>query len=330
MQAELFLKLLELSPFTLEKNSNALFVNAQALGRLSGNLDCYQTKRGCYLKLQKLGANVYSAFPQKKYDLIIIYPSPAAEENYAHFAKAFEMLNPGGICLSAGDNKFGAKRFEDKLKLLFNNITSESKYKSRIFWAVKNESHNSAILNEWLELMQPQKIADSELYSQAGLFSQGQHDQASTLLLPYLQDLSGDVIDLGSGNGYLSYQALKQNQAIKSIHLAEHDFRALALSRLSLSKTTTVNLNFHWWDISESSLPEADFVISNPPYHSDFALDLKLLQNFISQGFKLLKRRGKFIFVTQKTFKVEAADLVFKNSQMLFSNNRYKIYQVIK
>ena len=98
----------------------------------------------------------------------------------------------------------------------------------------------------------------------AGVFSKGELDQGSRLLLDALPALSGDVLDLGCGWGAIGVSVAKANPGCRVV-MADVNRRALQLSRDNLER------NHAAAEVIESDGMAAvldrtfDAVITNPP-----------------------------------------------------------------
>ena len=98
----------------------------------------------------------------------------------------------------------------------------------------------------------------------AGVFSKGELDQGTRLLLDALPALTGDVLDLGCGWGAIGVSVAKANPGCRVV-MADVNRRALQLSRDNLERNKTAA------EVIESDGMAAvldrrfDAVITNPP-----------------------------------------------------------------
>ena len=98
----------------------------------------------------------------------------------------------------------------------------------------------------------------------AGVFSKGELDQGTRLLLDALPALTGDVLDLGCGWGAIGVSIAKANPGCRVV-MADVNRRALQLSRDNLERNKTAA------EVIESDGMAAvldrrfDAVITNPP-----------------------------------------------------------------
>ena len=261
--------------------------------------------------------------PTGKFSTILFLPGKSKDEILAGFARAHDLLVPGGVLITALANTAGASRFEKEISRAAPLLSSFSKNKCRAF-AVSNETPwDTALLDKWRALTGFHEIPDSGLFTQAGVFSSGRIDAGSELLAAHLPpSLRGKVADLGAGWGYLSKAALEKSPRIERIDLFEADLRALACARRNISEKAT----FHWHDVTSGLPEEYDHIITNPPFHTAQAKDLDLGKAFLTTAASSLKRGGTLHIVANRQLPYEAhLDSLGLRARILEENHAYKI-----
>lgn len=138
-----------------------------------------------------------------------------------------------------------------------------------------------------------------------GVFSADRIDPASQLLADALpREISGRVIDLGAGWGYLA-QAVVQSAAVAEIELVEDDTLALAAAKANV---TDIRAAFHWADaLNWRPSQPADHVVCNPPFHKGRAADPSLGQAFIRAAATMLKPKGSLWLVANRHLPYETS-----------------------
>lgn len=163
-----------------------------------------------------------------------------------------------------------------------------------------------------------------------GVFSADGIDPASALLAESLpQSLSGSVVDLGAGWGFLSHAILKREKVTK-VHLVEDDSLALAAAEL----------NAHWGGVAERAVfhhadaltwsPDTpvDHVVTNPPFHTGRAADPSLGQGFIRTAARILQRNGSLWLVANRQLPYESTlNDAFREVHLLKENAQFKVYR---
>lgn len=140
----------------------------------------------------------------------------------------------------------------------------------------------------------------------AGVFSEGKIDAGSALLAGQLDDLKGDVADLGAGWGYLS-RAILTHDGVTRLDMVEAEKTALDCAARNVSDERAVPV----WGDASTHTGSYDFVVSNPPFHTGRAGDPDIGRAFIAAAARTLKPRGGFFMVANRHLPYEA-DLAAK------------------
>lgn len=131
-----------------------------------------------------------------------------------------------------------------------------------------------------------------------GVFSADGPDRGSQLLAEALpRDLSGRVVDLGAGWGYLS-RAVLTRVPVKRVDLVEAEHAALDCARRNIDDPRA---QFHWADATRFRLSkEADVVVCNPPFHAGREADPALGAAFLQAAARLLQPAGVLWLVANR------------------------------
>ncbi len=261
--------------------------------------------------------------PQGKYPTVLFLPGKSKEETLAGFARAHDLLAPGGTLIAALANTSGAARFEKELSKAAPLLSSVSKNKCRAFAVGNTEPWDTATLTAWRELSEPRIIPNTTFTVVPGVFSADHIDPGSALLAQYLPpSLRGEVADLGAGWGFLSHAALEKCPNISRIDLFEADARALVCAR----KNVTGAAEFHWHDVTTGLPGKYDHIITNPPFHSGQAKDIGLGKAFLTTAAKALKRGGSLHLVANRQLPYEAhLESLGLRSRLLVETGVFKV-----
>ena len=129
----------------------------------------------------------------------------------------------------------------------------------------------------------------------AGVFSKGEVDQGTEILLKALPDLDGDILDLGCGWGVVG-TCLKGRNPDARIVMVDVNLRALELSRKNLSR------NGASAEVLESDGFEGirdrtfDAVVTNPPIRAG----KEKVYEMLGDAAHLLKSGGQLFVVIRK------------------------------
>ena len=129
------------------------------------------------------------------------------------------------------------------------------------------------------------------------LFSPRQIDAGTMAMLSCVEFGKGwKVLDLGCGYGVVGIVAARFTDPA-NVYMVDVDPEAVALSMKNAARNSAAGVNIILSD-GFDSLDETGFdcILSNPPYHTDFAVPKK----FIEKGFNRLRTGGKMFMVTKR------------------------------
>ena len=244
--------------------------------------------------------------PSGTWPLILLLPGKSKDETLASFAKAYDLLEDGGVLAVSLPNTGGASRFEKELAEAAGEIASISKNKCRAFHATKSAEWNQSLLAEWRALGDPRTLESTGFIVEAGIFSADHVDPGSALLAAHLpSNLKGTAADLGAGWGYLSHALMERNPKLKALHLFEADARALACAEKNLAGAGTP-LEFHWADVAAGLPGKYEGIVMNPPFHSGQLTDISLGRAFLRAAAESLRTGGRLFLVANRQLPYEA------------------------
>jgi 16S rRNA (guanine1207-N2)-methyltransferase len=323
-----------------QSGTESLFLRARGGGAMqrmeTGSLLCEQSFKPAADVLQQQGFRTVAdvdASP-KRYPHVLVLPPRQREEARALFARAVTLAAPGGRVIASIENNEGAKAGEGDLKRLAGLGGSLSKHHCRVFWTGPIGDGDHALLAQWRELDAPRPILQGRYVSRPGVFSWNRIDPASALLARNLPTtLGGDGADLGTGFGYLADEVLTRCPGVRSLDVYEAESRALALARINLSRhSQRVQLQYHWADVTSGLDRAYDFIVSNPPFHSqgrDGRPDIG--QGFIAAAAAALMRGGRLWLVANKHLPYE--DVLkqrFSDIRLVDMDQGFKVIEAIK
>lgn len=280
-------------------------------------------------------AEVSPADTNTRYPLVLLLPPRQRDEARALFARAVALAAPGGIVVASMTNNEGAKSGESDLKLLTGLGGSLAKHHCRAFWTRPLDGgHDAALLDKWLALDSPRPILGGRFISRPGVFAWDRIDPASSLLVEHLpSDLAGHGADLGAGFGYLSAEVLARCPKVQALDLYEAEARALDLARRNLAgQTSSAQLQYRWHDVT-SGLPDRyDFIVSNPPFHTQSRADRPDIgRRFIAVAAEALKPGGRLWLVANRHLPYEETlNAGFGQVRVAGERDGFKVIEAVK
>lgn len=138
---------------------------------------------------------------------------------------------------------------------------------------------------------------DLVLYTNEEVFSPTAVDKGTRAMLSFVEFKEEDkVLDLGCGCGVVGICAAKQIGADKIV-MCDVSENAVLLSGRNAEangmEAVTIRQSDGLKEISETGFT---LILSNPPYHTDFAV----AKGFIEDGFKKLAIGGRMVMVTKR------------------------------
>ena len=138
---------------------------------------------------------------------------------------------------------------------------------------------------------------DLVLCTNEDVFSPGAIGKGTKAMLSFVSFSEADkVLDLGCGCGIVGICAAKQIGAERVV-MCDISENAIQLSKQNAEangvETVTIRQSDGLKEISETGFT---LILSNPPYHTDFAV----AKGFIEDGFKKLAVGGKMVMVTKR------------------------------
>lgn len=249
--------------------------------------------------------------PIEAFEVAIVFATKHREEVLYHLARAAEGLKEGGHLVLTAANDLGAGSLEKRVRELFGACDAFSKHKCRVLHAVKRkDALDQDLLARWHAGGEMRRVAPDGLLGAPGIFSWKQPDAGSRLLAGFIpQGLEGHGADLGAGNGYLALSLLDRHPKIQSLALLEVEKKALdaAQGNLASRESPDLRLGFHWTDVTRGTgLSGLDFVVMNPPFHSERGSLPVLGQRFIAEAMKALRLGGRLFMVANRHLPYEA------------------------
>lgn len=300
-------------------------------------LVCEQSYKPFADELERGGLQVIAnaSASDARYPLVLVLPPRQREEARALFARALSLCAPGGVVVASITNNEGAKSGEADLKQLAGLGGSLTKNHCRVFWSKPmGGDHDAALFAKWRELDAPRPIVGGRFRSRPGVFAWDRIDPASALLVEHLPiDLAGKGADLGAGYGYLSAEVLARGSKVVALDLYEAEARALDLAKQNLAAfEDKAKLGYRWHDVTSGVPEQYDFIVSNPPFHTQSRADRPDVgRRFIAVAAEALKPGGRLFLVANRHLPYEAVlNESFGQVRVAGERDGFKVIEAVK
>lgn len=263
-------------------------------------------------------------------DIILLYwPKAKAEAEYL-MAMLLAKVAPGTEICVVGENRSGVRSAE-KMFGPFGPLTKyDSARRCSFYWGRCDHSAPAFVLQDWFRSY-PLELGGQSLTirSLPGVFSHGEFDKGSELLLNTLPALHGKVLDFGCGAGVIG-AFMKANHPDIDLELC--DISALAIA--SAQETFRVNqleARFTATDVYSDIQGHYDFLISNPPFHAGLKTFYAATETLIAEAPQHLTTGGELIIVANSFLRypplIEAS---LGHCEQPAGNNKFNIYAAKK
>ena len=259
------------------------------------------------------------------------------EKPLVHFLinQTAKLLKPGGELCLIGDKSEGIRGFNKRAATRLGGNLEEKKISGGLWFGkiTSNpgkageplDDHNYPQLREVLDSID----TGFQFISKPGVYGWQKIDSGSRFMIENLPEmlgqplpLSGKVLDLGCGYGYLSLKAAGPQTQLTC---TDNNAAALMCCEANLAAR---HLSGHVIASNAGDLvnDQYDTVLCNPPFHSGFATNTELTERFVAAAARCLKSNGNACFVVNKHIAIEQkASKYFANICVYTENNHFKL-----
>ncbi len=274
------------------------------------------------------GHAVVDSPPDEKFDTVWVLPSKDKTETQYLLAQALRCAKNGGTIVAAAPNDAGGRRLPPLFEELGLAARTESKNKARIVFApVHGYDRKQADL--WFDQGKEQRVAETGVFSCAGLHGWDKVDAGSALLARHLPaGLHGHVADFGCGWGYLTLQALATAHKITQLTLADIDVRAIRIAARNIEeKYPAMDVKTLWTDLTtpDGRRGPYDAILLNPPFHDGTRAVPERGQAIIAAAAQALKPQGTLYLVANRHLPYEKTlHALFSHVELLADEDGFK------
>ncbi|GLT18463.1 ribosomal RNA small subunit methyltransferase C [Vibrio zhanjiangensis] len=263
-------------------------------------------------------------------DMILLYWPKAKAEAEFLLTMLLCKLGINTEIIAVGENRSGIKSIEKMFKPFGPINKFDSARRCSFYWGKCTEPPLNFSIQDWFkEYTVNYKNQQLIIKSLPGVFSHGQFDVGSHLLLDSLPSLSGKVLDFGCGAGVIGCVLASINP---SIELEMCDINALAVES-SMATLAANNLKGAVFasDIYSNTSKDYQFIISNPPFHAGLDTHYMATETLLANAPDYLNTRGQLFIVANSFLKYQPIiQNAFANCETINKTNKFAIYHAKK
>lgn len=163
-----------------------------------------------------------------------------------------------------------------------------------------------------------------------GVFSADHIDYATQFFLDNidLKQTDKTLLDLASGNGIIGNEIFKKLPNAE-IHLMDDSSLAVSSAELNINGE---NIHHHLNnDLSIFENNTFDLIVTNPPFHFEYEINIKVPLALFKDCFRCLKKGGNLQIVANKhlNYKVHL-DPIFRSVKIIAEDKKFIVYKCIK
>lgn len=263
-------------------------------------------------------------------DLVLLYWPKSKKEAAYLLAMLMSKLGVGTEIVVVGENRSGIKSIEK----MFQEYGSVQKYDSArrcsFYWGQCESVPTQFNINDWFKSYSVEyQDKTITVCSLPGVFSHGELDIGSRLLIDALPKLKGRVLDFGCGAGVIGTVILTLNP---DIELELCDISALAI-RSSQETLAANNLTATVFasDIYSDITSEYQYIVTNPPFHSGLETSYDTTETLLAKAPAALVKRGELYVVANSFLKYSPIiEKSFGACQTLSKTKKFVIHHGLK
>lgn len=303
------------------------------LAKLAAEACLFTSDYSRYRQLRAVAGNVEIQFghqfqSERRFDaLLLLLPKAKAEAQYL-LASLSPSLEPGAELFLAGDNRGGING-APKLLAPYADQTQklDSARRCSLYHARLSQPVLPFQLEQWVTTY-PLVLPGIQLEIQAlpGVFSAGELDQGTRLLLEHLPPLAGRVLDIGCGAGVIG-AVLKLRQPDLQVEMIDINALALESARRTL-RHNGLDARVFASDVYSDVTPGLDHIVTNPPFHAGLKTHYAPTEQLMLQAPRYLSSQGQLWLVANAFLKYEPfLAQAFSQLQRLAQNNKFILYR---
>ena len=263
-------------------------------------------------------------------DMVLLYWPKAKAEAEFLLAMLMAKLGVDTEIVVVGENRSGIKSIEKMFKPYGPITKFDSARRCSFYWGKCLEQAPDFHLKEWFKSYQVSyKQHALTIKSLPGVFSHGQFDVGSQLLLDTLPTLTGKVLDFGCGAGVIGSVMATLNPEIE-LEMCDISALAVASSQATLEANQLTGRVFAS-DVYSDTGSDYRFIISNPPFHAGLDTSYSATETLLAKAPQQQNKDGELVIVANSFLKYPPIiEQAYGNCETLNKTSKFAIYHAKK
>ncbi|MFS2221203.1 23S rRNA (guanine(1835)-N(2))-methyltransferase RlmG [Pantoea sp. B65] len=217
-------------------------------------------------------------------------------------------------------------------RVLGNSKTSLAWKKARLVYSTFT---NPALKEAAITSVWPLDETAYQIHNHANVFSRTGLDIGARFFMQYLPDnIEGEIVDLGCGNGVIGLLALQMNP-LAEVHFVDESWMAVASSQLNVETNRPEDLSRSHFAVNNSlsGFPSDRLhaVLCNPPFHQQSAMHDQIAWQMLSDARRCLQYGGELRIVGNRHLGYyQKMKKLFGNCTTVASNQKFVILRSVK
>lgn len=168
-----------------------------------------------------------------------------------------------------------------------------------------------------------------EIANLPGVFSAGELDEGTKLLLDHIPYDRKKVLDIGCGSGVIGTIYKKKNRA-SEVTMSDRSKLAIIAARKTL-EANGLPAEVLESDVFEDIRGKFDLIVANPPFHKGLDTDYSFIENFARGAKQHLEKDGEAYVVANSFLPYgKVLEKFFEKADILADNGKFRIYRSIE
>ncbi len=266
----------------------------------------------------------------KPADMLLFYWPKAKAEAEFLLAMMLSKLGAGCEIVVVGENRSGIKSIEKQFAPYGTIKKYDSARRCSLYWGQCQQAPSTFVLDDWFRTYQVEYQAQTlTVKSLPGVFSHGEFDHGSRLLLDTLPAIHGKTLDFGCGAGVIGSVLATLNPHIE-LEMIDVSALAVASSQATL-RANQLCAKVYASDIFSDTAQDYDFIISNPPFHSGLDTSYNATETLLRDGPQHQAKGGEMYIVANSFLRYPPLiEQAYGQCTTLAKTSKFSIYHAKK